>query len=83
MDREKMEAHLGHKAASEFASAEYIRVLNAELAALREENAKMRDALVEVEASGSCYCAKDIDGRRMGVKCPVCVARAALQRAKE
>lgn len=45
---------------------------------LKAEKAELVKALVEIEASGSCYCPRDADDQRLGNKCSVCVARAVL-----
>ncbi len=41
------------------------------------------EALIDIDDSGSCYCAQDVDGQRLGGKCPICVARAALAYRKK
>ena len=51
-----------------YAERDHLKAINADLLA----------ALVEIEGSGSCYCARDVDGQRLGCKCAVCVARAAI-----
>ncbi len=60
---------------------------NARLIAAAPETAAERDrlveGLVEIEASSSCYCARDVDGQRLGCKCPICVARATLSNARK
>ena len=53
---------------------------DSDIRTLLKVNAKLRAALIEIEASGSCYCPRGIDGQRLGNKCSVCVARAALDK---
>ncbi len=50
---------------------------------LVEVNEGLVEGLVEIEASSSCYCARDVDGQRLGCKCPICVARATLSNARK
>ncbi len=62
------------------------RRANARLIAAAPDTAAERDrlieALIEIEGSGSCYCPRDVDGQRLGCKCSICVARAALAEAR-
>lgn len=46
-------------------------------------NAELLAALVDIEGSGSCYCPRDVDGRRLGNTCSICVARAVIAKTKE
>ena len=60
-----------------------VRDMAAEIASLSASEAQLLAALYRIEASCSCFCAKDTDGRRLGTKCATCEAQRAIANAEK